>query len=96
MPVNYHFGSVFDRDTITIFVRPSRYTFQLLKEAKYFSLNFLEKRYKKLMAETGSISGAIINKFEHYSLITLPGPFDTLYSKIHHGLFSVNPFTSIP
>lgn len=61
-------GILWNRKTITVFVRPSRLTKQFLDNNEYFSISFFKDEYRKILGYLGSISGRVENKIEKSGL----------------------------
>jgi flavin reductase (DIM6/NTAB) family NADH-FMN oxidoreductase RutF len=57
-------GSVWGRPIFIVLVRPSRYTFKFMEEAKEFTVNVLADRYKGEITLCGTKSGREVNKIE--------------------------------
>lgn len=55
-------GIMWNKPVAFIFVRPQRYTLEFLENSDYFTLNFFDKSYHKLLNEMGTKSGRDINK----------------------------------
>jgi len=55
-------GELWNRDTVTAYIRPQRYTKQFLDENEYFTLSFYPEAYKKALALCGSKSGRDTDK----------------------------------
>jgi len=51
------FGTLWHKPVVTIYVRPSRYTYELMEEHEYFTISFYDKEYRKDLAFLGSNSG---------------------------------------
>ena len=59
------FGVLWNKNVAYIFVRPQRYTRELIDQADYFSLNILNhEKYKKDLEYLGSASGRNEDKIE--------------------------------
>jgi flavin reductase (DIM6/NTAB) family NADH-FMN oxidoreductase RutF len=58
------FGTLWNKPTATIYVRPSRYTFNLLNEHPQFTLNFLPESFRSALNVCGTKSGRDIDKWE--------------------------------
>jgi len=67
------FGTLWNKPMITVYVRPTRYTFGLLNQHSEFSLNFLSETYRQALNLCGSKSGRAINKWEKTGLHPLAG-----------------------
>ena len=52
----------------TIYIRPSRYTFEFLKNNDYFTISFFDSKYKPDLAVLGSLSGRDGNKLKKTKL----------------------------
>jgi len=63
------FGVLWNKNVAYIFVRPQRYTRELIDQADYFSLNILNhEKYKKDLEYLGSASGRNEDKIEKAKL----------------------------
>lgn len=56
-------GYVWRKDVATIYVRPSRYTYELLEKADCYSISFFDMSYKEKLLYCGKNSGRYVNKF---------------------------------
>ncbi len=65
------FGTLWNKPVIILYVRPTRYTFQLLNQHSEFSLNFLSERYRHALSLCGSKSGRNVNKWNESGLHAL-------------------------
>ena len=65
---------------LTVFVRPSRYTEELMKREAYFTVAFFDESYKKTLGYLGTHTGRDANK---YRMADLTPVFenDTVYPK---------------
>lgn len=61
-------GILWNMKVAYIFVRPQRYTQELLPNNEYFSLSVLDSSYKKVLGYLGSASGRDENKLEKAGL----------------------------
>ncbi len=57
-------GTFWHRPVVTVYVRPTRYTYELLEEHREFTLNFMPEEFKGAMEICGSVSGRDCNKWE--------------------------------
>ncbi len=58
-------GRIWDRDNLSVAVRHSRYTFDLMENSEYFTVSVPKKgTMKKELAYCGTVSGRDNNKFE--------------------------------
>lgn len=51
------FGVLWFKNVVTIYIRPSRYTYEFLKENDYFTISFYDEEYRKDLQIMGSKSG---------------------------------------
>jgi flavin reductase (DIM6/NTAB) family NADH-FMN oxidoreductase RutF len=56
-----------------ILISPKRYTYELLKKEKGFTVNFLKHDQADLIAKLGSTSGRTIDKLDRFDITTMPG-----------------------
>lgn len=56
------FGTIWNKPVVTIYVRPTRYTYEFMENHDYFTISFYEEKYKKDLAILGSKSGRNIDK----------------------------------
>ncbi|GAB6180011.1 flavin reductase [Desulfotomaculum defluvii] len=67
-------GFMWQKPVFMVMIRPSRYTYQLIENAKYFTVSIpIKKDLKKALAICGSKSGRDINKFSECNLTLEPG-----------------------
>ncbi len=70
MTVSWGFmGTLWGKNVICVFVRPTRYTYHLMEENERFTLSFMPKKYKKEMTFMGTKSGLDIDKYKETGLI---------------------------
>ena len=70
-------GTIWNKDVITIYIRPDRYTFKYLKENDYFTVSFFPPNYHDDLLTLGRLSGRDTNKVE-LTKITLKAIDDTV------------------
>ncbi|MEF9961794.1 MAG: flavin reductase family protein [Erysipelotrichaceae bacterium] len=56
-------GILWNKDVATIYIRPQRFTFQLLEEQDTFSLSFLDQNHHQALSYCGSHSGKLEDKY---------------------------------
>lgn len=66
------------RQTLTVYVKPSRYTFQFLEKHDYFTVSFLPEQYRKDLAHMGTTSGRDGDKLAATSLTAKALSHDTV------------------
>lgn len=65
MTVSWGFmGTLWGKNVVCVFVRPSRYTYHLMEEYDRFTLSFMPDKYKKEMTYMGTKSGSIHDKYK--------------------------------
>ena len=55
-------GTLWGKKVICVFVRPTRYTFNLMEESERFTLSFMDESYKGAMKIMGTKSGRDTDK----------------------------------
>ncbi|NBK97798.1 MAG: flavin reductase family protein [Erysipelotrichia bacterium] len=55
-------GVIWNKNVVTIYVRPQRYTRELLEESDTFTISFFDETYKKALNVYGTQSGRNVNK----------------------------------
>lgn len=55
-------GVIWNKNIITIYVRPQRYTREFIDASEHFTVSFFDSSYKKALGIYGSKSGRDINK----------------------------------
>lgn len=61
-------GNLWGLPTFVVFVRPSRYTHQVLEDAEDFTVNVPAKGMEDVVSTCGSISGSRVDKFKETKL----------------------------
>lgn len=62
-------GKLWSKPIFVAFVRPSRYTHELIEESKDFTVNLPAKGMERIVSYCGSISGRSVDKFKELGLI---------------------------
>jgi len=62
------FGTLWNKPMVTIYVRPTRYTWRLLEEHPEFTLNVMPARFHGALNYCGSHSGRDVNKWQKAGL----------------------------
>ena len=55
-------GTLWSKPVVTVYVKPSRYTYHFMNDHEYFTVSFYPKAYKKALVLMGSRSGRDIDK----------------------------------
>ena len=63
------FGTIWDRRTVFVFVRESRYTKEFMDGQRGFSLSFFEKKYHSMLKYFGSVSGRDEDKMKNARMV---------------------------
>jgi len=74
-----HFGVLWNKPTIIIFVRPTRYTYHFTEKYEYFSISFFDKKYKKVLNYCGKFSGADVDKIKETNITPVFHSSGTVY-----------------
>lgn len=61
-------GTLWNKNVVTIFVKPCRYTYKFMEENEYFVVSFFDERYKNALKIMGSKSGRDVNKDDESGL----------------------------
>ncbi|MDD2258779.1 MAG: flavin reductase [Bacilli bacterium] len=57
-----HIGNIWGRETVIVYVRPSRYTYKFMEENDYFTVSFYDNNHKKALGFLGTRSGKDLDK----------------------------------
>lgn len=69
MTINWGaFGTLWQKPTVTVYVKPARYTHDFMMEQDYFTVSFFDKSFHNNLEYLGSISGRQTDKLSHTSL----------------------------
>ena len=66
------FGTIWNKPVVTAYVRPNRYTYELMENSEYFTISFYDDQYKADLGILGRMSGRNSDKL---SLIKLTPEF---------------------
>jgi flavin reductase (DIM6/NTAB) family NADH-FMN oxidoreductase RutF len=66
------FGTLWNRPTVTVFVRPTRHTFQCMEESLAFTLNFLPPEMRSALQLCGTMSGRDSDKWKSAAIEPIP------------------------
>ena len=67
------FGTLWDRPVVTVYVRPTRFTFSLLEAEPSFTLNFLPEAHRAALNLCGRASGRDTDKWSETGLRRVAG-----------------------
>ena len=56
------FGTLWGKPIATVYVRPTRYTYEFMESNQYFSVSFYDEKYKNDLVLLGSKSGRDLDK----------------------------------
>lgn len=69
MTINWGgFGTLWQKPTVTVYVKPARYTHDFMMEQEHFSVSFFPERYHKDLVYLGTTSGRQKDKLSQTSL----------------------------
>ena len=74
-------GVLWHRPICFCVVRPGRYTYEFIESAKYFTLSYFEKKYKKALDFCGTKSGRDVDKVKATGLTPVEDKHGCLYFK---------------
>jgi flavin reductase (DIM6/NTAB) family NADH-FMN oxidoreductase RutF len=72
-------GILWNKPIAIAFIRPQRYTYQFVEEHDYFTLNFFDSSFKKILNLLGTESGRDINKMDVSGLDPVSSPSGSVY-----------------
>ena len=55
-------GVLWNKNVVTVYVRPQRYTYEFMENSDHFTLSFFESEWKKALSFCGSKSGRDVDK----------------------------------
>ncbi len=55
-------GTIWNKPVVTVYVKPNRYTYELMENNEYFTISFYDQKYKKDLGIMGSKSGRNLDK----------------------------------
>ena len=55
-------GTIWGKPMITVFIRPTRYTYEFMKSNEYFTVSFFDEKYREKLSLIGNKSGRDIDK----------------------------------
>lgn len=55
-------GTIWNKPVVTVYVRPTRYTYEFMESNEYFTISFYDKKYKEDLVILGSKSGRDLDK----------------------------------
>ena len=66
-------GNLWNKAVMNVYVRPSRYTYELIEKAETFSCSFFDESYKKELTFCGRNSGRDVDKIKkcHFNYETI-------------------------
>lgn len=55
-------GVIWNKNVVNIFIRPTRFTYELMEKTEYFTLSFLDETHREVLNYCGSHSGRDVDK----------------------------------
>lgn len=74
-------GVLWNQPVATIYIRPSRYTFEFIENSKYFTLCAFDEEYRSALNFIGSRSGRDFDKVKETGLTPLTTELGNIYYK---------------
>jgi flavin reductase (DIM6/NTAB) family NADH-FMN oxidoreductase RutF len=71
-------GMLWNKPIAIVFVRPQRYTFELINQSDYYTLSFFDDKYRKVLNFCGSNTGKNVDKIAQTGLTP---------EKTEHGIY---------
>ena len=75
------FGVLWNKNACTIYVRPTRYTYEFLEKYDYFTLSFLPEKYRAALNFCGANSGKEVDKVSKTGLTPVAGDFGIYFKE---------------
>ena len=72
-------GELWNKKVCFCFVRPTRYTYDFMERADYFTLSFFEKKHREILNLCGTKSGREIDKVAETGLTPVVGKTGAVY-----------------
>jgi len=72
-------GTLWDKPVVTVYVKTSRYTHELLDNEDYFTLSFFDPWYQSNLKKLGSISGRDTDKMKECKFEIMERPHGIMY-----------------
>ena len=72
-------GVLWHQPMATIYVRPERYTYELIEGSDYFSIGFFAPEHQKSLAFCGKESGRTVDKIAHCGFTIAAGQMGGVY-----------------
>ncbi len=63
-------GHLWNKNIVTVYVRPQRYTYQFINDEETFSLALFDEKYKKELSYLGTKSGSDFDKINNCKMTT--------------------------
>ena len=76
-------GTLWNKDVITIYIKPARYTHTFIEDNDIFVVSFFPKEYRKALGIMGSLSGRDVNKDQEAKLTPIEYKGTTIYKEAH-------------
>ena len=72
-------GVLWNKNTSTIYVRPTRYTYEFLEKIDYYTLSFFSEEYRPALNFCGANSGKTLNKAKETVLTPVQGEYGVFF-----------------
>ena len=66
------FGTLWNKPVVTVYVKPSRYTWQYMENNEYFTVSFYPEEYRDALIQMGTTSGRTTDKDAVSGLTPVP------------------------
>lgn len=61
-------GVIWNKDVVNVFIRPTRFTYELMEKTEYFSISFLDEKHREILNYCGTHSGRDVDKVKKTGL----------------------------
>lgn len=76
-------GTLWGKSVATVYVRPSRYTWQFMENSDYFTVSFYPADFRKALTTLGTLSGRDGDKVAKTDLTPVPAGESVTFTQAH-------------
>lgn len=76
-------GTLWGKSVATVYVRPSRYTWQFMENSDYFTVSFFPADFREALATLGTLSGRDGDKVAKTDLTPVPAGESVTFAQAH-------------
>lgn len=72
-------GHLWDKNVCFVFIRPTRYTWEIMEDRESFTVSFFTEDYRRVLEYCGSHSGRHVNKVQKCGITPVAGSIGDVY-----------------